>query len=149
MHRICALGIAAGLVTSCLSTPVLAQGRDLAMAGIGAGKCQGLLASLEAFKTPPTSEVFKNGVISWMLGYISGRNYSLLKTPNYIQLGSLNTEAQFQMLVSKLDFGQKLLGLAAWHNAEHWIIFNDLACAFEHQFHATEISEGCPTTFDV
>src|SRR5215475_9702973 len=50
---------------------------------------------------------------------------------------------------SKLDFGQKLLGLAAWHNAEHWIIFNDLACAFEHQFHATEISEGCPTTFDV
>jgi shikimate 5-dehydrogenase len=50
---------------------------------------------------------------------------------------------------TELDFGQKIYGSPATRDAEHWFIFDDLTCAFEHKFHATEISECCPTTFDI
>ncbi len=44
---------------------------------------------------------FKNQLIAWMQGFISGLNYTLYNTSNYIQLGSLSPDAQFEIVLSK------------------------------------------------
>src|SRR5262245_41412423 len=52
-------------------------------------------------------------------------------------------------VLAKLDFGQKLTGSSRPRNAEHWIAFDDLVSALEHELHAAEVSEGAPPAVDV
>jgi DNA-binding phage protein len=40
-------------------------------------------------------------------------------------------------------------GLSAARDPKHRIVLDDLMSAFEHEFHASHVAKGCPTTFHI
>ena len=70
------------------------QGKDIFVAGIGIAKCGEVLNILKADNEPPSIHFFKKIIISWMQGYLSGKNFAT-GMQNYIQLGSLSSDAMF------------------------------------------------------
>jgi hypothetical protein len=76
------------------------------------------------------------------------RRWRLLDHPS--RLGRC---AASRLRMTGLVSGQTLSSTLAnfgglWGDVEHWIVFDDLVSAFEHELHAAEVSEGGPTALD-
>ena len=48
-----------------------------------------------------------------------------------------------------LTLAKNLMGSSGARDAEHRIVLDDFMSTVEHEFHATEVSEGCPVTLGI